>query len=181
MVSYTAARRYAKGLLQVAIDNDSTDQILADIYLIKSVFEENASLKKMIISPVIKDAKKKEIIDEIFSKHISDITAKLLDVLESKSRLPLLYHITVAFEKLYNQYAGIIEIQISTAFDLDKSQIDNLIQGFETKVGLKVKSTLSKDKSLIGGITVKYGDTVVDGSIKNKLEQLSATLQRASV
>jgi F-type H+-transporting ATPase subunit delta len=181
MGSYTAARRYAKGLLQVAIDNGTTGLILNDIILIKSVFDENASLRKLIASPVIRDDKKKEIIDEIFVKHISETSKKLLDVLKSKGRLPLLYQITTAFESLYNQYAGIIEIQISTAFELEKIQISSLIQGFETKTGLKVKSSIKTDKSLIGGVTVKHGDTVVDGSIKNKLEQLSASLQRATV
>jgi F-type H+-transporting ATPase subunit delta len=181
MVSYTAARRYANGLLQVAIHNGNTDQILKDILLIKTVFEENKSLRKMIISPVIKDSQKKVILDEIFSKHLSATTIKLLDVLNSKSRLPLLYTITTAFEKLYNKHAGIIEIEIATAFELEKTQIDSLIKGFESKIGLKVKSSLVSDKSLIGGLTVKHGDTVVDGSIKNKLEQLSASLQQASV
>lgn len=175
--STTAAKRYAKGLHQLVIERDEVDSLLTDMQMIRSTMDGAPSLRKVLVSPVIRDEKKKEIIIEVFSGKITDLTIKLIDILSEKSRLGLLYGISAAFESLYNAHAGILEITINTAFELNSDQIKQIVQVIETSTGKIIKHSVKVDKNLIGGVTIKYGDTVIDGSVKNKLEQLTELLQ----
>jgi len=81
MISGIASRRYAKGLLQLAIDNDTLKEQLADMQLITSVFNGSRELQLALVSPVIKDSKKKTIVSEIFAKKVSETTNRLIDIL----------------------------------------------------------------------------------------------------
>ncbi|KPQ00600.1 MAG: F-type H+-transporting ATPase delta subunit AtpH [Bacteroidetes bacterium HLUCCA01] len=181
MISGIASRRYAKGLLQLAIDNDTLKQQLADMQLITSVFNGSRELQLALVSPVIKDSKKKTIVSEIFAKKVSETTNRLIDILSAKGRLSLLSGTAHAFQDLYNQHAGILEVTIRTAFQMDSKQIDSVVSAFSKSIGLTVQPTIIVDSSLIGGITLTYRDTVIDGSIKNKLEQLTGVLQASAV
>jgi F-type H+-transporting ATPase subunit delta len=179
--SLTASKRYAKGLLQLVIERKEVESMLKDMQFIRSTMDGSPKLQRVLVSPIIKDAKKKEIIVEVFGGKTTDLTRKLIDILSEKSRLGLLYGITTSFESLYNIHAGILEITISTAFELDSTQIDKIVKAIATSTGKTIKHAVKLDKNLIGGVTVKYGDTVVDGSVKNKLEQLTDLLQVSAV
>jgi F-type H+-transporting ATPase subunit delta len=179
--SITASKRYAKGLLQLVIERNEVDSMLRDMQMIRSTLESSPNLRKALVSPVIRDEKKRDIIIEVFGGKITDLTAKLIDILSDKSRLGLLYSITTSFEKLYNIHAGILEISINTAFELDSNQINQIVKVIGTSTGKEIKHTVKLDKDLIGGVAIKYGDTVVDGSVKNKLEQLTELLQVSAV
>lgn len=181
MASVTAANRYAKGMLQLAIESGKLDRILADMQLIRTTIEATSEVQRVLNSPVVSDEKKKVIVSEIFGNHVSESTARLLDILSSKSRFGLLYSISKAFEALYNQHAGIMEITISTAFDLDQKQIDAIVASISKSTGKKIQYSVKTDKSLIGGVAIKYNDTVIDGSVKNKLEQLTGIMQVPAV
>ncbi|MCC5926311.1 MAG: ATP synthase F1 subunit delta [Bacteroidetes bacterium] len=181
MTSGIAAKRYAKGLLQLAIEQNTVNEQLKDMQFIRSTFKDSKGLQIALSSPVIKDSKKQEIVEQIFSAHVSALTNRLIEVMSRKGRLDLLNATTVNFENLHNEYAGILEVTLTTAFELEKSQVDSVIAEFSKVVGLKIKSNVIVDKSLIGGLTLKYRDTVVDGSVRNKLEQLSQSLQSQTV
>lgn len=176
MASVIAARRYAKGLLQLGKEAKSLDVLLADMQFIRSTFESSMSFHKMLQSPVIRDEKKLSIVLEVFKGKVSETTERLIEVLSEKSRIGLLFHISKAFETLYNVHAGILEISISTAFDLDAKQVDQLVNSMAKSTGKKIKASVIADKKLIGGVSIKYNDTVIDGSVRNKLEQMTSLL-----
>ncbi|MDZ7694409.1 MAG: ATP synthase F1 subunit delta [Balneolaceae bacterium] len=75
-----------------------------------------------------------------------------------------------------DKYAGIIEIEVSSATELSDNQLDSLRTALEAKTGKEVKLKVKQDQSLRGGIAVRIEDTVIDGTIKHKLEQLSESL-----
>lgn len=181
MASTTAAKRYARGLLQVGIETKQLDQILADMLFIKSAMDSEPMLDKVLNSPIVNDAKKKAIITELISGSVSETTIRLVDVLAEKQRFGLLKWISTSFITLYNVHVGILEIKIMTAFELEKAQLDKIVKAISTSTGKTIKHTVQVDKSLIGGIAIKYGDTVIDGSVRNKLEQLTGLLHITAV
>ncbi|HAC15507.1 MAG TPA: hypothetical protein DCE78_06125 [Bacteroidetes bacterium] len=176
MSSTTAAKRYAKGLLQVGVESKQLDRILSDMLFIKSAMESEPKLDKVLNSPIVNDSKKKAILTELITGSVSETTIRLVDILAEKQRFGLLKRISTSFEKLYNVHAGILEIKIMTAFDLDKTQLDQIVKAISTSTGKTIKHTVQVDKNLIGGLAIKYGDTVIDGSVRNKLEQLTGLL-----
>lgn len=177
MASVTAAKRYAKGLLQLGIEKSLTDKILSDMQFIKSAAKGTPMLLKVLNSPVIKEEKKKAILLEILTGNVGDTTMKLVDILAEKNRFGLLIAVAEAFEELYNVHAGILEISIRTAFELEPDQLKKMIDALTTSTGKTIKYSVIVDKKLIGGVAIQYGDTVIDGSVRNKLEQLTGLLQ----
>lgn len=167
-----AARRYAKALLNSAIELDILDQVTEDVRFILSTLSDSKDLKILLKSPVIKQDDKKKILSSVFSEHITKVTMSLLHLLSEKGRENLVYDICRDFIQLYNQHMGIIQVDVSTAFKLDNDQIELLKDKLVQSTGKKVEMDIHLRPDLIGGLVVKIDDTVIDGSIKHKIRKL---------
>ncbi|MFU8860657.1 MAG: ATP synthase F1 subunit delta [Cyclonatronaceae bacterium] len=181
MASSKASRRYATALLKAAVDEKSADTVIADIKMMKATFDASRELSLILGSPVIKKEKKVSILGELFKSRIGKITWTLIALMAEKNRLALIPGVTSDYIRLHNQFAGIIEVQITSAFDLSDNQKKNLMAALEKNSGKKIVATYMKDTDLLGGIVVRIEDTVIDGSVKHKLEQLQQTLYRTAV
>lgn len=181
MSSVTAAKRYANGLLQVSLESGKLEAMRSDMQYIRDAVESEPMLQKILKSPVVKEEKKNAIIQEVLKGKVTDITLKLVDILGKKNRYGLLYLVAKSFQDVYNQHAGILDITISTAFELEKKQIESMVKAMEVTTGKSINYIIKTDTSLIGGVAIKYGDTVIDGSVRNKLERLTDLLQVSAV
>ncbi|MFH5831090.1 ATP synthase F1 subunit delta [Halalkalibaculum sp. DA3122] len=171
-----AARRYASALLQIAQEQENVEAILNDIELIKRTIEDSRELKLFLKSPIIKFDDKAKALDEIFGEKVQEVVRQFIKLLARKNRVGLLYPITQAFIEQYNKYAGIVEIDVYAARELTENQKSSLHKTLEAKTGKRVNMQLSVDESLRGGLAVRIDDTVIDGTIKHKLEQLEESL-----
>lgn len=181
MMSSKAARRYASALLGFAIETQKLKTVLKDIEFIRETVEQSKELSIFLKSPVIRDDKKKNVLSEIFKKQVSNETWKFFELLSEKSRLELLPSITNAFIEAYNIHAGIIEVEVLYAEVPDEKQLSNITTALEAKTGKSVKLITSLKNDLIGGLVIKLDDTVVDGSVKNKLQQLENMFYKAAI
>lgn len=172
MLITKAARRYATALLESAKETNTVDDILADINLIKNTLEDSRELIMFLRSPVIKFDDKTEALEKIFSDRVQEMTNRFLQLLARKNRIYLLDQITEAFIQRYNKFAGIIKIEVYTAYELDDAQQEKLHKALEEKTGKKVDMNLNLDESLKGGLAVRIEDTVIDGTVKYKLQEL---------
>jgi len=173
MASTTASRRYAKGLIQLAVETNRLAAVLSDMQFISETFKAVPELDRILASPVINDEKKKSIIDEVFSGVQSDLTKNLFLVLSEKKRLSLLEGVSNWFIQLYKSQQGILDILVTTAFEMESSQFDALVAAFSKSTGKKIQASIATNPQLIGGITVQYNDTVIDGSVRNKLQRIT--------
>lgn len=171
LVSKTA-RRYASALLQFAQEEDSVEETLEDMTLIHNTLEGSRELVAFLRSPVIRYDDKMEALEEMFSERAQKSTILFLKLLARKGRIKLLDQVTEAFREQYNRYAGIVEVDVFSASPLGDEQRENLHRTLEEKTGKKVNMTLSVDRELRGGLAVRIDDTVIDGTVKHKLEEL---------
>lgn len=181
MSSSKASRRYATALLKTAVDEKSVDTVIKDIMMMKATFDASRELFLVLGSPVIKKDKKLSVLGELFKSKIGKTTWTLIELMADKDRLALLPGLTTDYIKQHNQFAGIIEVRVTSAFDLSEDQKKNLLAALEKNSGKKIKATFLKDTDLLGGVVVRIEDTVIDGSVKHKLEQLQQTLYRTAV
>lgn len=179
-MAYKAAQRYATSLLQVAIEQEKVDDLLADMRLLNQTMEQSRDLVLFLKSPIIKRDKKKKVMVELFGNHVTEITAAFIEILIRKGRELLLPDIVTAFIRKYNEYAGIINIKVVTARKLSESEIKNLQSVLEKKTKKTVQLDISVDSGLMGGLKVRIEDTVIDGTVKHKMEELES-LFRGSV
>jgi F-type H+-transporting ATPase subunit delta len=176
-----AAGRYARAILEVAVDSDSLEKEKEDMQFINLTIESSRELKLFLQSPLIKKAIKINVLKEIFEGKVQQSTMNLLILLAEKSREKLLLDITRSFISLYKKHHGIIDVKVETAFELDEDQKTKLLKVLESETGKKVQMDLNVQKELMGGLTVRIDDTIIDGSVKYKLSQLKESFTAATV
>lgn len=172
MLVSKAARRYAAALLQNAIEKDTVQETLNDVRAIHSTISKSKELQLFLKSPVIKPKIKINALSALFESEVSKEVSQFLSVITDKGREDILQEITAAFIDAYNKHAGIITVQVKTAFPLGDKEKKDLIKMLEKSTSKKVLLDLYEQESLRGGISVKINDTVIDATIKHKLEQL---------
>ena len=107
---------------------------------------------------------------------LNENAQNLIKVLIEYGRLSILPAITTAFEELKAQDEGVLEAQIIAASKLSAAETKDLVERLEIKFGKKIEATVSVDAEIIGGIKIIVGDTVIDASVKNQLQNLAYTL-----
>lgn len=176
-----AAGRYAGALLDTAIEKDILEEIYKDMLFLKRTIDDSRDLQLFLKSPLIKKAVKISAMKEIFGDKIHELSMNLINLLSEKNREKLLHEITGAFELLHKAHHGIIDIDVESAFELDKDQLNDLKNELEKSTGKHVDMHLTIDEDLIGGLKVRIDDTVIDGSVKHKLSQLKEDFKAATV
>ena len=167
-----AARRYAKALLQSAIEQDVLDDVEKDMRFILNTVDDSKELNVFLKSPIIGKEDKQQVLSNIFDEHISNETKSLLKLLSEKNREDILGDICNGFIDLYNQHKGIIQVEVTTAYQLNDSQHKKLQKALVSSTGKKVQMTVNVDEEIMGGIIVRIDDTVIDGSVKYKIRKL---------
>ncbi len=181
MLVSKAARRYAIALLELAEEQNSVEQTLDDISLIRNTIDGSRELYLFLKSPIVKPDKKAATLDELFGEKVDELTRKFVKLITRKKRADILDEIVEAFVEEYNKFAGIIEVEAFVAQPLDDEQIAELRKVLEKTTGKKVELKVTEQPDLKGGIAVKIDDTVIDGSVKHKLEQLEHLFLETSV
>lgn len=181
MLVSKAARRYAIALLELSKEQKVVEKTLEDIQVIESTISDSRDLDLFLKSPIIKPTVKKETLVEIFKSHISELSLQFVTLIASKERSAILHQIASAFIREYNKYAGIIEVEVRAAKELSSKQIKELQKVLEKSTSKKVNLESKTQPDLKGGLLVKIEDTVIDGTIKHKLEQLEERLLDSTI
>ena len=98
-------------------------------------------------------------------------------VLAENERLDVLPEIADRFEALRNEFEGVVDARISSAFPLSDAQLDEIVGALQAKYGRTVKASVNVDADLIGGVSIRVGDEVMDASVRGKLAQLAGVLR----
>lgn len=176
MSNFKTAQRYANALMQVAIERKEVDAILEDVRFIDNTLRDSRELVLFLKSPIIKRDKKQKVLIELFGSKVSELTRTFMDIMTRKNREDILPSVFEAFIKKYNEYAGIVDIGVESAEALSKAEVEKLQKALEKKTGKKVNLHLGENESLRGGLKIRIEDTVIDGTVKHKLEQLESLL-----
>lgn len=172
MLVTKAAKRYATALFDIAQEREEVEPVLEDIKLIYNTLEGSKELIVFLRSPVVTQDDQQAVLQELFGERVERPTRLFLQLLVKKRRINLLFQIAKAFINRYNKFAGIMEVSILAARPLSEEQKDQLHQALEEKTGQKVIMDINYDASLKGGLYICIDDTVIDGTVKHKLQEL---------
>lgn len=172
MSEYRIASRYAKSLLDLAVEKGQLEEVNKDMIMFSELVEENRDLLLMLKSPIITHDKKLTILNKLFEGKVNDLTLAIFQILTKKHREEYLPQIAMEFHHQYNHNQGIEEATVTTTFSLN----DKLRVEFEKAVAQisnkRVELTEVVDESLIGGFILKIGDRQIDDSVNSKLKAL---------
>ena len=172
----TIARPYAEAVFKVAAEQGKLAEWSAALANLAAVAAD-ARVKVAIGDPNQPAAKVAGLFISILSGKLTGDAENLVRVLAENGRLDVLAEIRAQYDALKNEREGVVEADVYTAFEMDKAQLADLVARLEKNTGRKVKTRVSVDKSLIGGVKVVIGDKVIDGSARAQLAALENALK----
>jgi F-type H+-transporting ATPase subunit delta len=171
----TAARPYAKAVFETAQAGSSLAEWSEALSLLAVVIADK-DLKTVLDSPAMAAAEKGEIVIDICKDQLSDTSRNLVKVLAENARLVLLPEIAKLYEMFRAEAESKIEAVVTSAYALTDAQLQAMTDALKKKLGSDVTLVTEIDKSLIGGVIIKAGDLVIDGSAKARLASLAKAL-----
>ena len=170
------ASRYSKALLANAQDANSLDAVHEDMNVLLQVAKENPDMLRLLSDPIIRKNQKEEFLSS-FSDKFSSETKNFLDFLLEYRRFESLTAIIEAFNTLYDEYKNIASGTAVSAIKLNEDELSRISQAYAKKYGFKELILTNKvDPSILGGIILKVGDRIIDGSIRTRLQQIREQL-----
>ncbi|HEY5564079.1 MAG TPA: ATP synthase F1 subunit delta [Rhodothermia bacterium] len=176
MSALAICRRYAAALHDEAESIGVVDRVDADVAMTRAALDESRDLELMFASPVIRAATKRSIIEKLFADRVSDVFLRFLVLLNDKGRGDMIKDVLSEYRTFRNKQLGIVEAQARSAMGLSGEEIDSLKNRLGEVVNAEVHLEVEPDPSLLGGVVVRVGDTVYDGSLKRRLSALRAQL-----
>ncbi len=177
MISQSIAKRYAKGLFGVGEKNGKYREYLADLDRILAFLDKEERLKRILVFPVVEVQKRKELLSDVMK--ILDVPAPLANIftmLIEKNRMNYIHLIRDQYLDLVDEKEGRVKGTVFSAFPLENDTKKRIEAELSAKLSRDVVLSAREDKSLIGGVKVLIGGTIIDGSIKHQLETLKENI-----
>ncbi|WP_096185872.1 F0F1 ATP synthase subunit delta [Evansella halocellulosilytica] len=165
--------RYATAMFEHAKENKKLDQTLEELQVVSQVLDDTKLLDEVFKHPKVSNDVKKDIIKEVFTSQVSDAIINLLYILVDRKREEAIFSITDNFKALVNEEQGVAEATVITAKPLneeEKSAITDVFKNIAGKQKLLIENVIDKD--IIGGLKVRIGDRIYDGSVANQLDRI---------
>lgn len=170
------SKRYAKALFEFSQEEKIVEEIYSDMDYIHQLCEVSLDFVAMLKSPVIKVAKKIEIIAAVLKGKVSDVTMRFLRIISKSRREFIIPSLTEQFILMYKDSKGLKEVKLFSATKLPEAVIKEIVATMEKQVHktIEIKETIHED--LIGGFIIKMDDQQFDASIKTKLARMKNVL-----
>lgn len=169
--------RYAKSILDLAVERNSLSAVAADMDILQRALQQR-DLLLLMRSPIINADKKTTIVQKIFGSQLSTMTNSFLGIIIRKHREAYLPEIVAAFKAQCNQLSGVVTAKLTTAVPVD----DQIVQEIKDLVLRETKKSavdlqIKVDPFVMGGFILEYDDKLFDTSIQQKLQDLEMAFQ----
>lgn len=172
-------KRYAYALFEAGLELDKLEKFKDDISKVSNILMEEIGLKKVLSHPKVSKNEKKELLNNIFKDLISPEVLNFLYILVDKRREKSILEINKEFIKLYNEHKNIVEVTVVTSVTMNEKAKEKLAKTLQNRLNKKIKLKNIVDKDIIGGVLLKIGNKVVDGTIKGQLQEMEKAIKGA--
>ena len=177
-IQASLAGRYAIALFELAYEQNALDAVAASLAAVREALAESEEFRTLTASPLIgRDDKVRAVAAAAEAMKIDPITANFLGVLAHNRRLAQLDGVIRAFFILAARHRGEISAEVVSAHPLDEGQVDALRKNLRTRFGSDIAVDLQVDPAILGGLVVKIGSRMIDGSIRTKLNNLALAMK----
>ncbi|NWN82999.1 MAG: F0F1 ATP synthase subunit delta [Halomonas sp.] len=171
----TVARPYAKAAFEYARDHQTLDTWSDWLSKLAMVVKSREALK-LLSSPKLDVERKVALVVELAEVDLDEAAGRLLIALGEKGRLPALAAIHEQFETLLADHEKRVDVTVVSAYKLTKAQQEKLSGALKKRLNREISITTQVDPELLGGVILRAGDTVIDGSVRGRLNRLSEAL-----
>lgn len=167
------ARRFAKALLDVAIEEDSAARCQEELESLLEVFRNNPALYKVLHTPMYTADERIGLMDKVSGAvEVSEAVVGFMKVLVQTRNIKILEEIVSAYSRLFDVVAGRLRATVESPWVLGTEVLGELKRKLDAMTGKDVIITGIKNEDLIGGLVIRMENTIIDGSIKTQLELL---------
>ena len=173
----TAARPYANAVYDIAFETSSLESWGDALANLATVIAD-AQMNELLDSPELGKNQKGELVIQVLGDKLTEKQQNLVKLMAENGRLKLMADVLEQFEVARAKAENKIEAEVISAFELSVQQISELVNTLKNKLGCDITLTVTIDESLIGGVIIKAGDTIIDASMKSQLDSLALSLGR---
>lgn len=173
----TLARPYAEAVFTLAKEGDELQKWSEMLRLLTEVTTDDR-IASLTEDPRVTKEYLTGLLLDIGGDRLNEDGKNLIRVLVENGRVALLPYMAMQFEQFKADTEGIVEVEAVSAFELGGAQMKNIEHAMKRRLGRDVKLMGRVDKSLIGGVTIRVGDLVIDGSVTGRLRELASQLNR---
>jgi F-type H+-transporting ATPase subunit delta len=173
----SASLQYANALADIALQQGASEPILKQLEDFGAAYAESAELRNVLNSPGVPLQEKHGVLETLTARMgASKILRNFLFVIADHHRMHELPEIVNAFQDVLRQRQGVAEAEVTSAVPMNDSQKTQLLQTLEQITGKKIQPKYALEAGLLGGAVVRIGDTIYDGSVKNRLNVMRELL-----
>lgn len=176
MADISIARRYAQALFSTAMKAGTIERVETDLETIDALLRTSPRLLRILRAPTIGAAEKKELARRLFENQVSSLTLRFLNLLIDKRRERVLPEINREFRSLSYGARNILPVRATVATRLTAEERTRLTEALARRTGKTIELSEEVDPELIGGIVLRLGDTIIDGSVAGHLRRLRQQL-----
>jgi F-type H+-transporting ATPase subunit delta len=172
------AQVYARSLFEVAKEHDRLDVVREQLGQFADALDGNRELSIYFFSPYFSTEEKKEGLGKLLSD-VDPTVANFLELLVENHRMPVIFRVRRDFERLWEQENRLLPVTITSAVELDEATVKSIGETIGQQTGQHVELTTNVDPDVLGGLVVRVGNSILDASIRNRLETLRRSVARA--
>jgi F-type H+-transporting ATPase subunit delta len=177
-IQASLAGRYATALFELARDEKQIDAVGQSLATLRTALTESADLKELTTSPLLgRDQATRGILAAAGAMGLDPVTSRFLGVLGQNRRLAQLPNVIRAFNMLAAAHRGETTAEVTSAHPLTDDQVQALRQNLRARLGRDVAVDLTVNPAILGGLVVKIGSQMIDGSIRTKLNNLALAMK----
>ena len=173
------AEVYSRALFDVAKEHDALDEVHEQLGQFADELDKNHDLQVFFFSPYFSSQEKKDGIGKMISG-ADEHFVRFLELLAERHRMPAIFRIRREFDALYAEERKLLPVTITSAVELDDDTVNEIARKIEEQTGRKVELTRKVDPDVIGGLVMRVGNIVMDGSIRSRLERLRKQVAKAA-
>jgi F-type H+-transporting ATPase subunit delta len=165
------AQVYARALFQAARENGRLDELREQLGQFADALDQNRDLAVFFFSPYFATAEKQQALGKLLDG-ADEILLNFLKLLIENHRMPVIFRIRHEFGRLWEEENKTLPVEITSAIALDQATTESLGKTIGERAGRKVTLAARVDPDILGGIIIRVGNSILDASIRNRLEQL---------
>jgi F-type H+-transporting ATPase subunit delta len=170
---------YARSLFEVAREHDKLDVLREQLGQVADAIASNRELQTFFFSPYFSTEEKQDALERVLDG-ADEILMNFLGLLIEKHRMPVIFRIRQQYERLWEEENRTLPVEITSAIELDEATTASLGKAIGERTGRKIMLASRVDPDILGGIVVRVGNSILDASIRNRLEQLRKHVARAA-
>ncbi len=169
---------YARSLFEVAEDADKLDEVREQLGEFADAVAESHELSVFLFSPYFSTEEKKEGLHKVLDD-VDETFENFLELLLEQHRMPAIHRIRREYETMWDRQNDVLPVAVTSAVELDEETVKSVGDRIGEQTGRKVELTSHVDPDILGGLVLRVGNSILDASIRHRLDQLRKQVARA--